>query len=109
MLLCNKHCTVYISGGVVLTDRIEEILIRLPKNLIHELNSLAKHEEKEINDFIHQAASSLVKHKKEILIVQEKMQKGYQEMAPINLMLCSEAFLAEEEANHTGNRSVIGV
>ncbi len=37
------------------------------------------------------------------------MQQGYMEMAKINLTIASEAFLAEEEAEHTLDRLVSGV
>lgn len=39
----------------------------------------------------------------------ESMQKGYIEMARINLKIASEAFQAEEEAEVTLERTVIGV
>lgn len=41
--------------------------------------------------------------------IRESMQQGYMEMAKINLTIASEAFLAEEEANHTLTRLVSGV
>jgi CopG family transcriptional regulator/antitoxin EndoAI len=37
------------------------------------------------------------------------MQRGYLEMAKINLSMASEAFLAEEEADGTLDRLVSGV
>ncbi len=92
-----------------MTDKLEEVLLKLPKHFFQEVCGIAEYEEVEINDFIYQATKNYVEYKKEIFILHEQMQKGYQEMAPINLKICSEAFLAEEEANHTGNRSVIGV
>ncbi|MBO1002436.1 antitoxin [Pseudogracilibacillus auburnensis] len=94
---------------MVLPDRLEEVLIRLPKNLFIEVNGMAKHENKDINDLIYQATKNYVQYKKEIRQLHESMQKGYEEMARINLNLCSEAFLAEEEAKNTLDRLVIGV
>lgn len=41
--------------------------------------------------------------------IRESMQQGYMEMAKINLNIASEAFLAEEEADHTLTRLVSGV
>lgn len=41
--------------------------------------------------------------------IRETMQKGYMEMAKINLKMASEAFLAEEEADLTLDRLVSGV
>lgn len=92
-----------------MTDKVEEVLLRLPKHFFHEVCGLAEYEEIELTDFIYQATKNYVEHKKEVFILYEQMQKGYQEMAPINLKICSEAFLAEEEANHTANRSMIEV
>lgn len=94
---------------MVLPDRLEEVLIRLPKSLYLEVNGMAKHENKDVNDLIYQATKNYVQYKKEIRQLHETMQKGYEEMAKINLYLCSEAFLAEEEAKNTLDRLVIGV
>jgi len=94
---------------MVLPDGLEEVLIRLPKNLFLEVDGMAKHENKDVNDLIYQATKNYVQYKKEIHQLHESMQKGYEEMARINLNLCSEAFLAEEEAKITLDRLVIGV
>jgi len=93
----------------VLPDRLEEVLVRLPKNLFIEVDGMAKHENKDINELIYQATKNYVQYKKEIYQLHESMQKGYEEMARINLNLCSEAFSAEEEAKNTLDRLVIGV
>lgn len=93
----------------MLPDRLEEVLVRLPKSLYLEVNGMAKHENKDVNDLIYQATKNYVQYKKEALLFYESMQKGYEEMAKINLNLCSEAFLAEEEAKNTLDRLVIGV
>src|SRR5699024_12575652 len=90
------------------TNKVEEVLLQLPKHFFHEVCGIAEYENMEMNDFIYQATKNYVEHKKAEFILYERMQKGYQEMEPINLKICSEAFLAEAEANHTGNRSVIG-
>lgn len=73
------------------------------------MNGMAKHENVEIDDLIYEATKQYVEHRKDSCQIQETMKKGYQEMAGINLNLCSEAFLAEEEANTTLTRLVIGV
>ncbi|HLQ96975.1 MAG TPA: antitoxin [Pseudogracilibacillus sp.] len=90
-------------------DRLEDIMISLPKELLSEVNSMAECEQKEINEIIFQATESYVSYRKEKIKLHETMQKGYEEMAGINLNLCSEAFLAEEEAKTTSDRLVIGV
>lgn len=73
------------------------------------MNGMATNENIEVNDLIYQATKKYVQYKKEFCQLQEIMKQGYQEMAGINLSLCSEAFLAEEEANITLDRLVIGV
>ena len=93
----------------MLPDRLEEVLIRLPKNLYLEVDGMAKRENTDINELIYEATKNYVQYKKEIRQLHETMQKGYEEMARINLNLCSEAFLAEEEAKNTLDRLVIGV
>ncbi|HZW68559.1 MAG TPA: antitoxin [Pseudogracilibacillus sp.] len=90
-------------------DSLEEVLIRLPKSLYMEVNGMAEHEDKDINDLIYQATKNYVQYKRDVRILHETMQKGYEEMAKINLNLCSEAFQAEEEAKNTLERLVIGV
>lgn len=90
-------------------DSLEEVLIRLPKSLFSEVHGMAKYENRDIDDLIYQATKSYVQYKKELRHLHESMQKGYEEMAKINLNLCSEAFLAEEEAKDTIDRLVIGV
>jgi CopG family transcriptional regulator/antitoxin EndoAI len=42
-------------------------------------------------------------------LIREMMQRGYMEMAKINLNMASEAFLAEEEADDTLDSLVSGV
>lgn len=90
-------------------EGLEEVVIQLPRKLYVEVNGMAECENKEISDFIYQATKNYVESKKEMKLLHEAMQKGYEEMARINLKLCSEAFLAEEEAKITLDRSVIGV
>jgi len=92
-----------------LPDGLEEVLVRLPKNLYVEVDGMAKNENRDINDVIYQATKNYIQYKKEVRQLHEAMQKGYEEMARINLNLCSEAFLAEEEAKNTLDRLVIGV
>ena len=96
---------------MVLSEGLQEVLVRLPKNLINEVDGLAKYENKDLSDFIYQATKNHLKQKKmeRFQQLRETMQKGYEEMARINLSISSEAFFAEEEAKNTLDRSVIGV
>jgi len=110
MLILKQYFKVNFQWGcVLLPDKLEEVLVRLPRNLFAEVNGMAEHENKNINDLIYQATKRYVQQKRESRQFHETMQKGYEEMARINLNLCSEAFLAEEEADTTLCRLVIGV
>lgn len=96
---------------MVLSENLQEISVKLPKNLLNEVDGLMKHENSDLSDFIYQATKNYLKHKKHEHIQQfyETMQKGYEDMARINLTIASEAFQAEEEAEITLERTVIGV
>lgn len=96
---------------MVLSEGLQEILVKLPKNLINEVDGLVKYENRDLSDFICQATKNYLQHKKDEHFQQfhETMQKGYEEMARINLTIASEAFQAEEEAENTLERTVIGV
>ncbi len=60
------------------------------------------------SEFIRQAMKLyLLERKKRYL--RESMQRGYMEMAKINLNMASEAFQAEEDAEVTLDRLVSGV
>lgn len=88
---------------------MEDLLIRLPRNICEEIHELLDSEKMHIDDFMYQAVVNYVQYKREAEALHEEMRRGYEEMARINLHLCSEAFLAEEEAKVTSDRLVIGV
>lgn len=95
----------------VLSENLQEISVKLPKNLLNEVDGLMEHEYNDLSDFICQATKSYLQSKKteHIQHFYEKVQRGYEEMARINLTIASEAFQAEEEADNTLERTVIGV
>ncbi|KAB8137954.1 antitoxin [Gracilibacillus oryzae] len=92
---------------MVLSEDLQEIAVRLPKNLLNEVDGLMKNEDSNLSDFICQATKTYLREKKKRHI-QESMQRGYMEMAKINLHIASEAFQAEEEAEITLERLVSG-
>jgi len=94
-----------------LSESLQEVMVKLPKNLINEVDGLMKYENSDLSDFICEATKNYLHLKKEEHIQQfhETMQRGYEEMARINLRIASEAFQAEEEAENTLERTVIGV
>ncbi|BAM46478.1 hypothetical protein [Amphibacillus xylanus] len=87
---------------------MKEVVVKLPENLLKEVNGLLVEEDKELSDLLIQAAKSYVNDKKEQHI-REYMQRGYMEMAKINLNIAAESFLVEEEAEITLERLVSGV
>jgi len=90
------------------SDSTQEILVRLPQALINEVDGFLKQEESNRNEFIYQATKMYLRERRKRQI-REAMRRGYMEMAKINLNIASEAFLAEEEADHTLGRLVSGV
>ncbi|MFD1737678.1 CopG family ribbon-helix-helix protein [Bacillus salitolerans] len=84
-----------------------EIIVRLPQQLISELDGIIKQENGSHSDIIYQATKMYLRERKKRHI-RESMRRGYMEMAKINLGIASEAFLAEEEADHTVERLVSG-
>ncbi|MFV8829992.1 MULTISPECIES: CopG family ribbon-helix-helix protein [Alkalihalobacterium] len=86
----------------------KRIMISLPQNLLNEVDGVVKQENVNRSEFISQATKMYLRERKRRQI-RESMQQGYMEMAKINLNIASEAFLAEEEAEHTLDRLVSGV
>lgn len=89
-------------------ESTKKIMVSLPQDLVNELDGLLERQNVNRNEIIHQATRMYLKeHKKQL--IRETMQQGYMEMAKINLNIATEAFLAEEEAEHTLDRLVSGV
>lgn len=86
----------------------KRIMISLPDKLLQEVDGLAEKEKSNRSELIRQAMKLYLKERKKRQI-REMMQRGYMEMANINLDIASEAFQAEEEADLTLGRLVSGV
>lgn len=86
----------------------KRIVVTIPHNLLQEVDGVVERERLNRSQFIREAMKLYLKERKRRLI-RESMQKGYMEMANINLNIASEAFVAEEEAVITVNRLVSGV
>jgi CopG family transcriptional regulator/antitoxin EndoAI len=83
-------------------------MISLPEYLLEEVDGIVQEEKLNRSELIRQAMKLyLVERKKRNL--RESMQRGYMEMAKINLSMASEAFQAEEDAGTILNRLVSGV
>jgi len=86
----------------------KRIMISLPQHLLHEVDGMVEAEQSSRSDFIRRAMKQYLQELKKRHI-RETMQRGYVEMAKINLNIAAEAFQAEEEADLTLNRLVSGV
>lgn len=89
-------------------NNTRRIMISLPEYLLQEVDGIVSKENSSRSEFIRQAMKVyLMERKKRTL--RESMQRGYMEMAKINLNMASEAFYAEEDADSTLDRLVSGV
>lgn len=86
----------------------KRIMISIPQYLLQEVDGVVEKENSNRSELIRQAMKMYLTERKKRHI-RETMKKGYMEMANINLNMASEAFLAEEEADHTLDRLVSGV
>ena len=86
----------------------KRIMISLPDQLLREVDGIVELEKSNRRELIRQAMKLyLMERKKRHL--RESMQRGYMEMAKINLNIASESFQAEEDAGSTLDRLVSGV
>lgn len=86
----------------------KRIMISLPQNLLQEVDGVVERENSNRSELIREAMKLYLKERQKRQI-RESMQKGYMEMANINLDLASESFLLEEEADSALDRLVSGV
>lgn len=116
MVTLFRKCLHGRTGGMFLgvcsplatLHNTKRIMISLPDHLLEEVDGIVELENSNRSELIRQAMRLyLAERKKQYL--REMMQHGYVEMAKINLTMCIEAFLAEEEAEGTLNRLVSGV
>lgn len=75
----------------------KRIMISLPNNLLSEVDGVVAVENRTRSEFIREAMKLYLQERNKQQI-REKMQKGYQEMAKINLSLSRESEAAENEA-----------
>ncbi|WP_010632391.1 CopG family ribbon-helix-helix protein [Sporolactobacillus vineae] len=89
-------------------SNLKEIMLSLPQHLLSEIDGMASRDKMNRTEFLHRAIRVYLRERNKGS-VREIMRRGYMEMAKINLNIASEAFLAEEEAEVTLERSVSGV
>jgi len=87
---------------------MKRIMISLPDQLLREVDGIVAREHSNRSEFIRQAMRLYLAERKKRQI-RDSMQRGYLEMANINLRMAAEAFQAEEDADDTLGRLVSGV
>lgn len=85
----------------------KRIMISLPDNLLSEVDGVVASEKRTRSEFIREAMKLYLQERKKRQI-RERMQKGYQEMAKLNLALSGEALYAENEAGLVADELVSG-
>lgn len=73
-----------------------KILVSLPASLLKEVDSIVSIEKTNRSEFIRKAARLYIRERKKIQ-AREKLIKGYQEMAEINLEIAEEFFDIDNE------------
>lgn len=86
----------------------KRIMISLPDYLLQEVDGIVEKENSNRSEFIRQAMKLYLTERKKRQL-RDSMQRGYMEMAKINLNMASEAFYAEEDADSILDRLVSGV
>ncbi len=85
----------------------KRIMISLPDNLLDEVDGIVASERRTRSEFIREAMRLYLQERKKRQI-RETMQKGYMEMARLNLNLANEALEAENEAGLLAEQLVSG-
>jgi len=75
----------------------KRIMISLPQKLLSEVDGVAAMEDRSRSEFIREAMKLYLQERNKERL-RDRMQKGYQEMAGINLSLSQEAVPVENEA-----------
>ncbi len=88
-------------------DGTRRIMISLPSHLLNEVDGIVASEKRTRSEFIREAMK-LYLHERKRKQIREQMQKGYLEMAKLNLSLSREALMAENEANRIAEEMVGG-
>ena len=73
---------------------LRKILISLPDNLLKEIDNIVSVERTNRSEFVREAMRLYIREKRKIQIM-DKMKKGYQEMAEINIKLAEVCYDAD--------------
>lgn len=76
--------------------QLKKILISLPDNLLKEVDSIVAMEKINRSEFVREAMKLYIREKRRIEM-RDKMKKGYQQMAEINVRLAEICFEADND------------
>ncbi|GEM_PF-69564 len=82
--------------GVLLLAQLKKILISLPDNLLKEVDSIVAMEKINRSEFVREAMKLYIREKRRIEM-RDKLKKGYQQMAEINVKLAEICFEADND------------
>ena len=86
---------------------MKRITVRLPGSLLNDMDAVARRERQSRSEIVRRAVAEWL-HQRSAGHIVESLRRGYLEMAGINLMIASEAFHAEADADLTLGRMVAG-
>ena len=78
-------------------SQLKKVLITVPDELLKQVDFIVDNEKTNRSEFVREAMKLYIKEKKR-LNLRKQMEKGYQEMAEINLAVSEMYFDAENEA-----------
>jgi len=84
-----------MSGGVILAE-LKKIIISLPDSLLKEVDKFVSIEKTNRSEFVREAMKLYIKERRKNEM-RDKMKKGYQEMAEINIKLAEICFEADND------------
>ena len=79
---------------------MKRITVHLPGSLLSDMDAVARQERRSRGEIIRRAVAEWLRDRN-VRNTAESLKRGYMEMAGINLMIASEAFHAEADADLT--------
>jgi CopG family transcriptional regulator/antitoxin EndoAI len=76
---------MFLLGGLILAES-RKILISLPESLLKEVDSIVNMEKTNRSEFVRRTIQLYIRERRKIE-VRDRLKKGYQEMAEINIKL----------------------
>ncbi len=83
------------NGGFILAE-LKKILISLPDNLLKEVDNIVSVEKTNRSEFVREAMKLYLREKRKMQM-RDRMKKGYQEMAEINIRLAEMCMDADSD------------